>query len=164
MQVFIWMICFLSSLRTVKACCQTTSYSSKTAHRWHRPIRLVSLKNESRSIARSSLRRVNDHKTPLTWILSITTFGILCVSGTKCLLKSQSIMLNSRLLDAILKILPQEAIDFPKKLQTCIRAHGGYVDTYSKRIGRINKRFSFRPKINPKINKSCWISLVNLIF
>src|ERR1700759_483252 len=124
------MICCLSSSRTVKACCKTTSYSSKMAHR---PIRLASLKNGSNSMVRSSSRRMSGHQTHLTSILLTTTSGALCSSSTKCSLQSQPTRLNSRLLEAIWEDLPQEAIDlavlaFRKRLQACIREDGGHFE------------------------------------
>src|SRR5437867_3360709 len=126
------MICFLSSSRTVKACCQTSSYSRKIAHR---PIRLASLKNESSNIVRGSSRRKSGHQIHLTSILSTTTSaGTLCLSGTKCSLQSQLTRLNSRLCwRQSSKDLPQEAINlaglaFRKRLQACIRAHGDHFE------------------------------------
>src|ERR1051325_889020 len=49
------------------------------------------------SIVRSSSRRISGHETHLTSILSTTTSGALCLSGTKCSLQSQPTRLNSRL-------------------------------------------------------------------
>ena len=75
------MICFLNSSRTVKTCCQTTSYFSKMAHR---PIRLASLKNGSSSIV--GVRQEGWVATKLTWPKSsstTTSVKALCLSRYK---------------------------------------------------------------------------------
>src|SRR6267154_1284558 len=105
------MICFLSSSRTMKICCQATSYSSKMAHR---PIRIASLKNGSSSIVRSPSRRMSDHwplnsrdLNPLdyhVWGAMLERYKVFTPKPTnKAELKT--------VLEAIWEDLSQEAID-----------------------------------------------------
>src|ERR1051325_11712301 len=126
------MICFLSSSRTVKACCQTTSYSSKMAHR---PIRLELLKNRSGSIVQSSSVKKDEWPpnspdlNPLdyhVWVGMLERYKVFTPKPTnKAELKT--------VLEAIWEDLRQEAIDlavlaFRKRLQACIRADGGHFE------------------------------------
>src|ERR1051325_211448 len=125
------MICFLRSSRTVKACCQTTSYSSKMAHQ---PIRLASHKNGSGSVVRSSSRRMSGHQTHLTSILLITKSGALCLMLYKVFTPKPTTKAELKtVLEAIWEDLPQEATDlavlaFRKRLQAYIRADGGHFE------------------------------------
>ena len=118
-------------IEDVKTCCQTTSYSSKMAHR---PIRLASLKNGSSSIVRSSSRRMSGHQIHLTSILSTTTsVGAVLEMYKVFTPKPTNKAELETVLEAIWEDLPQESIDpaeltFRKRLQACIRADGGHFE------------------------------------
>src|SRR6267154_735102 len=127
------MICFLSSSRTVKTCCQTTSYSSKMAHR---PIRIASLKNGSSSIVRSPSRRMSGQ-----WPLNSLDLNPLDYHVLGAMLQRYKVFTPKptnkaelkTVLEAIWEDLPQKAIDlavlaFRKRLQACIRTDGGHFE------------------------------------
>ena len=120
MKISTWIIYFLSSSKTVNICCQTTSYSSKMAHR---PIRLSSLKNGSSSIVQSSSRRMSGPQTHQTSILSTTTsVGAVLEMYKVFTPKPTNKAELETVLEAIWEDLPQESIDlavlaFRKRLQ-----------------------------------------------
>src|ERR1051325_8517348 len=127
------MICFLRSSRTVKACCQTTSYASKMAHR---PIRLASKwpvpkewiwQHSPEVVKKDEWPPNSPDPNPLdyhVWGAMLERYKVFTAKPTnKAELKT--------VLEAIWEDLPQEAIDlavlaFRKRLQACIRADGGH--------------------------------------
>src|SRR6188508_1640481 len=89
---------------------------------------------------------MNGHQIDLISIFSTTKSGTLCLNGTKCSLQSQSIRLNSG------QCWRQSGKTCHKGLSTwlCYNSVRGYMrayeqmevtlNTYSNRIGTINKR------------------------
>src|SRR6267154_631636 len=127
------MICVLSSLRTVKTYCQTTSYSNKMAHLvFQHSSRLVKEWIEQHSpefVEKDEWPPNAPDLNPLdyqVWGAMLERYKVFTPKPTnKAELKT--------VLEAIWEDLPQEAIDlavpaFRKRLQACIRTDGGHFE------------------------------------
>src|SRR6476619_3983820 len=125
------MICFLSSSRTVKSCCQTTSYSSKMAHRpIHQRLAQEWIELHSPELVKKDEWPPN---SPDLNPLDYHVWGAMLERYKSFTPKPKTKAELTAVLQQIWDELPQEPINkaitaFRKRLQACVAANGGHFE------------------------------------